>query len=89
MFKRLSFLSIVFLVNSMCCTAVNGAESPVEEQPQIFTNQDIESIKDLQRPKQRTPKQFQGTTRKGPGMRKTKAPEKTMKRILVQEGFGP
>jgi len=30
----------------MCCTAVNGAERSVEEQPQIFTNQDIEKYKE-------------------------------------------
>ena len=45
MFKRLCFLFTVFLVNSMCCSALNGAESSVEEQPQIFTNQDIEKYK--------------------------------------------
>jgi len=43
--KRLCFLFTVFLVNSICCTAVNGAESSVENQPQIFTNQDIEKYK--------------------------------------------
>jgi chromosome segregation ATPase len=45
MFKRLCFLFTVFLVNSMCCSAVNGAEGSVEEHPQIFTNQDIEKYK--------------------------------------------
>ena len=45
MLKRLCFLFTVFLVNSMCCTAVNGAESSVAEQPQLFTNQDIEKYK--------------------------------------------
>ena len=45
MLKGLCFLFTVFIVNSMCCTAVNGAESSAEEQPQIFTNQDIEKYK--------------------------------------------
>jgi len=45
MLKRLCFLFSIFLVNSMCCTAVNGAESSVQEQPQLFTNQDIEKYK--------------------------------------------
>lgn len=47
MFKRLCFLFSIFLVNSICCTVVKGAESSVEEQPQIFTNQDIEKYKGL------------------------------------------
>lgn len=51
MLKRFCFLFTVFLVNSMCCTAVNGAESSVEEQPQIFTNQDIEKYKGPSEPK--------------------------------------
>lgn len=42
MFKSFCFLFSIFLVNSICCTVVKGAESSLEEQPQIFTNQDIE-----------------------------------------------
>ena len=45
MLKRLCFLLSVFLVNSMCCTAVNGEDKPVQGQPQLFTNQDIEKYK--------------------------------------------
>ena len=45
MLKRLCFLFSIFLVNSICCTSVNGAESSVQEQPQLFTNQDIEKYK--------------------------------------------
>lgn len=45
MLKRLCFLFSVFLVNSMCCTAVNGDDKSVQGQPQLFTNQDIEKYK--------------------------------------------
>jgi len=45
MFKRLCLLFSIFLVNSICCTAVNGEEKSAQEQPQLFTNQDIEKYK--------------------------------------------
>ena len=45
MLKRLCLLFSIFLVNSMCCTAVNGEDKSVQGQPQLFTNQDIEKYK--------------------------------------------
>ena len=45
MLKRLCFLFSIFLVNSMCCTAVNGEDKSAQGQPQLFTNQDIEKYK--------------------------------------------
>ena len=46
MIKGLCFLFSIFLVNSICCTAVNGDDKPAQGQPQLFTNQDIEKYKD-------------------------------------------
>lgn len=38
------FLAIVF-VYSMYSAAVNGAENPIQDGPQLFTNQDVEKYK--------------------------------------------
>ena len=45
MLKSLCFLFSIFLVNSICCTAVNGEDKSAQGQPQLFTNQDIEKYK--------------------------------------------
>ena len=45
MIKGLCFLFSIFLVNSICCTAVNGEDLSAQGQPQLFTNQDIEKYK--------------------------------------------
>ena len=45
MLKSLCFLFSIFIVNSMCCTAVNGDDKSAQGQPQVFTNQDIEKYK--------------------------------------------
>jgi uncharacterized protein YecA (UPF0149 family) len=45
MLKRLWVLFLVFLMNSICCTAVHGADKSAQEEPQLFTNQDIEKYK--------------------------------------------
>ena len=45
MLIRLCFLFFIFLVNSLCCTAVNGEDKSAQGQPQLFTNQDIEKYK--------------------------------------------
>lgn len=45
MLKRLCFLFSIFLINSICCTAVNGDDKSAQGQPQLFTNQDIEKYK--------------------------------------------
>lgn len=42
---RIYFLFAVFFVNLICCAGAYGAEGPSEEQPRIFTNQDIEKYK--------------------------------------------
>ena len=46
MLKSLCLLFSIFLVNSICCTAVNGDDKSEQGQPQLFTNQDIEKYKD-------------------------------------------
>jgi len=78
MLKRLCFLLSVFLVNSMCCTAVNGEDKPVQGQPQLFTNQDIEKYKGPSEAK---------TTDTKTVLRESKYQGRSGKRILVQEGF--
>jgi len=45
MLKRLCFLFSIFLVNSICCTAVNGEDKSEQGQPRLFTNEDIEKYK--------------------------------------------
>jgi DNA repair exonuclease SbcCD ATPase subunit len=45
MFKR-SFLSLaVVFFCSLLCTAANGADTSAQDQPQLYTNQDIEKYK--------------------------------------------
>ena len=45
MVKRPFLFPAVFFVCSLLCTAVNGADTSVQDQPQLYTNQDIEKYK--------------------------------------------
>lgn len=45
MFKRLLFFSSLVLIHTLFCAGAYGAERPVQDEPQLFTNQDVEKHK--------------------------------------------